>query len=126
MPNTKRMAVSANIPTGSVVMSNKTESIGAGGQFTIPTTNNTNYDVQSTGGAVTSSTTPFGIVAPADNTELTITGLSDANPVTIPFADIPYGCLIDGDFIAKRGTTCRLKWNAALLRYTQQGFSQLI
>jgi hypothetical protein len=121
-----RISVSATLPAGSVVAETKSENLAAGGSFSTPTNKNMTYETQSTGGAITSSNTPFGIVAPPDDTEITVVGLSDVNTVTIPFADVNYGCLIDGDFLAKNGTNMRFKWNKTKLRYLGQGGTQLL
>lgn len=107
-------------------VNNKSESIGAGGNFTQPTKYLENYSVQSTGGAVSSSTTPLGAVAPTwDGAEITFIGLSNANPVSIVGSDIPKGILMNGTEVTLyRGSTFKVKWNAGLDRYVDVSRNQ--
>jgi hypothetical protein len=72
--------------------------------------------VQSSGGAVTLSTTPFGATAPITNAELVLIGQSDTDTVTIPANDAAKGVL-GYDVTLGRGQTATYKYNATMDRY---------
>ena len=103
----------------------KIESIAASGSFSQPTSSRSIYLVTSTGGAVTSSTTPFGSVAPVyDGTVITLIGNDNTNTVKIPHADVAKGCLLNGDCVLYKGSILRLVYNATMDRYIDDGRNQ--
>lgn len=67
--------------------------------------------------ARTTSTTPFGTTAPTNGTAVTLYGTSDTNTVTIPGADIQYGCLLDSDTTLALGESLTLIYSSPLERY---------
>jgi hypothetical protein len=72
--------------------------------------------VQSSGGAVTLSTTPFGATAPITNSELVLIGQSDTDTVTIPANDAAKGVL-GYNVTLGRGQTATYKYNTTMDRY---------
>lgn len=112
-------------PNTVVLEAKATEVLGAGDSFSAPTARETGYQATSDGGEVTLSSTPFGAAPPPDGSEINVTGLSDVDYFILPFADVVNGCLLDGDFVGKRGCNLKLKWNNTLQRYLEIGRSQL-
>lgn len=104
---------------------NKNEAIAAGGSFSKPTGFSANYLTSSTGGEVDSSTTPLGTVAPpADGTEVTFTGFHAVNIVTIKWADIAKGFILNGDCRLPKYSTLTVKYIQALDRWVEKSRSQ--
>jgi hypothetical protein len=77
--------------------------------------------VQSTGGAITLSTTPFG-TSPAnfaDGQIISLEGESSTNTVEVTHNDIQYGCLINGNFTLEKGSVISLRYNENLERFIE-------
>lgn len=72
-----------------------TQTISAGGTIAVGTTGKLQIiPVQSDGGAITLSTTPFGSSSWIDGTSVLIFGLSDTDTVTIPHNDAAEGAVL--------------------------------
>lgn len=103
---------------GGIIWNNTTQDIAAAGTITILPNIQQGAYVAGLAGPQTASTTPFGVVAPAeDGTIIQLVGTDDANYLHIPFADIAYGCMLKGDMYLRAGSTLTLSWNATKLRY---------
>lgn len=77
--------------------------------------------IQGDGAPVTTATTPFG-TNPAnfvDGMRIILVGLDNTNTVEIPFADINYGCLLNGDAVLGRGQTVTLVYDETITRYVE-------
>lgn len=73
------------------------------------------------GGVGTLSQTPFGTTAPADGAVVRLFGglLANERQVAIVSADIPYGCLLNGDVTLGRGSMIELQWVSVLQRWVE-------
>ena len=72
-------------------------------------------------GAATTANAPFNI-APPDGTVLTIIG--GANAVTIPYADVAGGCLLNGNWTGDTGMVLTLLYSSSALRFYELSRNQ--
>lgn len=101
-----------------------TSTISAGGTLSTSTgveLFNQAFRVTGNAGAVTMSTTPFGTTSWPDGVEFFIVGQHSTNTVTIPYADIDYGCMLNGDKTLFNGSTITLVWDLSSKRFWQKG-----
>jgi len=70
--------------------------------------------VSGNGGDVTTANSPF-VPSPPDGTTLLLIG--GANSVTVPYADIAGGCLLNGDWTGTTGMTLQLIYSSSASRY---------
>ena len=75
------------------------------------------WRVQSNGGAVTLSTTPFGSSDPQDRTIICLVGLSDSDTVTIPVNDAANGVVGQGDVTLNQYSTACFRYLSTEDRY---------
>ena len=76
--------------------------------------------VSSNAGSVTLSSTPFGAsFAGLDGTRVTLCGLDDTNTVTLLFADIDKGALLNGRAVLTQGDSLTLVWSTTLDRWVE-------
>ena len=80
--------------------------------------------VVSSGGALSASLTPFGVVATnfKDGMEIFLIGTSDTNTVQISENDVQYGTLTNGDIILGRGQKMSLMYDATLERWLENSY----
>ena len=71
------------------------------------------------GGAVTLSTTPFGLTPPDTGTTVTITGTNSVNTVTITHNDAADGCILNGDVTLGSFDSVTLIYDASVDRYLE-------
>lgn len=97
-----------------------TESIGAGGNITVPIYGLNVLRVQGSGAAQTASTTPFG-ASPAfeDQAIIKLEGQSDTNTLTIERNDATDGCLLNGPATLFDGYVLTLRWDATRNRFME-------
>lgn len=77
--------------------------------------------VSGDGGAATTANSAFSLT-PQDGTSLIIIG--GANAVTIPYADVAGGCLLNGDWTGTTAMTLTLLYSATANRYYEIGRNQ--
>jgi len=79
--------------------------------------------IEGTGGAVTTSNTPFGVAGGwVDGILMVLIGSNASWSVTTPFADIDYGFIINGDFATNTEYgNLTVRWHARKLRWIQEG-----
>lgn len=77
--------------------------------------------VNGDGGAVTTANAPFAS-NPPDGTVLLLIG--GANSVTVPYADVAGGCLLNGDWSGTTGMTLQLIYSSSAGRYYEIGRNQ--
>lgn len=74
--------------------------------------------VESDGGAVVASSTPFGIAGGwADGLQIRLRGDSDLNTVKFIFSDTDYGIIMNGDIILEKWTQLTIEWDLQELRW---------
>lgn len=73
--------------------------------------------VSGSGGAQTTSLTPFGTSAPSDGVVIRLLGTSNTNTVTIGNNDASKGVLVNGDVTLGRGSSIDFQYNLALDLY---------
>jgi hypothetical protein len=95
------------------------EQISAGGTVTVSTEKGMQRrKIQSDGGAITASSTPFGSGGGwPDATVVRLLGTSDANAVTLVSSDIDYGFYINGDITLTKFVQLTVEWDATELRW---------
>jgi hypothetical protein len=103
------------------------ESYAAAAEIALSTTDLVQFrPIQSTGGAVALSTTPFGSTVLKDGTEVILVGASDTDTVSISWNDSAKGCV--GDFSVlefPRYRTQRFIYSALFDRYVLVGGSNV-
>lgn len=77
--------------------------------------------VSGDGGSATTANAPFS-TAPPDGTVLTIIG--GANAVTIPYADVAGGCLLNGNWKGDTGMVLTLLYSSSATRYYELSRNQ--
>jgi len=90
-----------------------------GGSFAVVAANNLFYV---SGGTlpVTTSATPFGVAAPAlDGTVVRLVGGSSEFTVTLPYSDIDYGVILNGDVVLGKGSVIELQYVDGLKRWIE-------
>ena len=95
------------------------EQIAASGIVTTSTTMGMQRrKVESSGGAVVASSTPFGNTGGwIDGLQVRLRGDSDANTVKIIYSDIDYGIIMNGDIILEKWTQLTVEWDDLELRW---------
>ena len=92
------------------------QNIAAGGDITTNAGIQQLLKIQSTGGVVTCSISPF-LGTLQDGMVITLVGLSDVNQVMIPYNDGVDGCLLKGNRYLGRGDTLTLVYDIAERRF---------
>ena len=93
-----------------------TQSIATGGNITVNAAIQQILKVQGATGPEIASVTPFtGTLQ--DGMEIVLVGKSDANPLTIQYANIANGCMLNGDCQLSNGDTLTLVYDAADQRF---------
>lgn len=105
----------AKLYSGKRLVSN-TQSIASGGNIAVNGAIQQILKVQGNGGAQTASVTPFSGTL-FDGMEITIVGKSDANPLTIQYANITDGCMLNGDCVLSNGDTLTLVYDLSDRRF---------
>lgn len=97
------------------------ETITSGGLISYDTDNNFQFrPVQGDGGPVTTSTTPFGTVGDfLDGQVIRLKGASDTNTVTINFADVQYGAILNGAATLFNDAIITLQYDATEERWVE-------
>lgn len=100
-----------------------TQSLASSGEINIDTEIGNQFrPVQSTGGAVDLSTTPFGNSGGwRDGTIIYLIGLSDTDYPTLKHDDNDYGAILNGDTDLKRFVMVKLIWLSDLTRWIEVG-----
>lgn len=98
-----------------------TETISAGSFITISGDTVQFRRVEGDSGAVTTSNTPFGTTAATmvQGKVIEIVGTDDTNLVTIPRADVQYGCLLNGDATLGKGNILTIIYDDVLERWLE-------
>lgn len=71
-------------------------------------------------GAITLSSTPFGITPPPDGTEIVVIGQSDTDTVEFTDNDNPNGCIVNGNFVLTKYRMVTFIYNNTLNRYIEK------
>lgn len=81
-------------------------------------------NIQGDGGAVTTSTTPFGAShGYTGGKEIILVGHSDTNTVTIPVSDTAEGYVGNGDIVLSKNSIVCLIYNETLARFLRKDMS---
>lgn len=76
--------------------------------------------VKGQGGAATTDTDVF-FTEPPNGTVVILIGTSDSEPLTIPYADVDGGCLLNGDCTLRANHLLHLLYDSTLKRYFEIG-----
>jgi len=95
------------------------DSILDGSPLTITTKGLQSIRVSGGLGPVTLSATPFGVVAPPNGTRISLRGLSDTEPVTVPFSDIQFGTISNGTPVLNENSATEYEYDSVAERYYQ-------
>lgn len=100
-----------------------TQSVGSGGTITSTTADGFQMRrVQGSGGAQTTSTTPFGADPGwTDGTVIRLVGQSDSNTLTVPHNDATDGAILNGDAILGAFAVLTLQWDDTAARWFECG-----
>lgn len=99
---------------------NTSMSLAGGGTIAISlTTGQQVWEVSSSGGAVTLSTTPFGSSDPSDGVVIRLIGRSNTNTVKITNNDAANGCLLNGDATLLLGYVIELQYLSSIDRWVE-------
>jgi hypothetical protein len=105
----------ADLYGGGLVVS-ATQDITSGGDITVNAAIQQLLKIQGDGGTQIASITPFAGTL-RDGMVITLLGMSDANMVTIQYADITDGCLLKGDCYLRKGSTLTLVYDLTTRRF---------
>lgn len=111
---------SANAPTeigGYKISTN--QAISAAGQIVLNTSMRQVLKVSGNAAAITTANAPF-TTTPNDGLKVILEGTDGTNTVTIPYADVAGGCLLNGDRTLGLGDTLTLYYNATDDRYYEE------
>lgn len=94
--------------------------LAGGSSISIDTTSGfQTWEVSSSSGAVTLSTTPFGASAPLTGAIITLIGRNDTNTVELTNNDISYGCLLNGNITLGYGDSITLQYLSSINRFVE-------
>lgn len=115
---------SATNPSGIFAsVATSSEAISEGGTITLNSAGIQMLKVNGSGGAVTTSTTPFGTTAPTTGTVIYLMGTDSANTVTLVNSDIAKGVILVGDMVLENYSMITLIYDGTLDRYIEIGRS---
>lgn len=77
------------------------------------------WEVSSSSGAVTLSTTPFGASAPLTGAIITLIGRSDTDTVELTNNDIAYGAVLNGNITLGYGDSITLQYLSSINRFVE-------
>lgn len=110
---------SSNSPSATgIVETSNNQNITNGGQISLNAGGIQALKVTGSGGAATTSTTPFASTA-GDGVIIIVTGQDDTNTVTVPHADINGGCILNGDAVLGENDQLTVYYDADILRYKE-------
>lgn len=96
------------------------QAISAGGQITLAASARQVLKVSGSGGAVTTANAPFAST-PLDGLKIILQGTDSTNTITIPFADVAGGCMLNGDRTLGKDETLSIYYNSTDDRYYEEG-----
>jgi hypothetical protein len=103
-------------PAGGGLVTQALQSIASAGQIVLGATMQQLVRVQGNGAARVAGNAPFS-TTPADGMLITLVGRNGTNTLTIPFADVAGGCLLNGDCVLGLNDTLTLVYDATADRY---------
>lgn len=97
------------------------ESIAAGGTISSLTSGQQYRPIQSTGGAVSASLTPFGSFTWETGTQITLKGQSATDTVQLTHNDAQYGAILNGNMVLGLNDVITLIYDSTLERWIEVG-----
>lgn len=99
---------------------NASATVSGGGTITVSTTQREQYfRISGNGGAVSLSTTPFGVASWTDGTIVRLVGTSDTNTVSLDHNDADNGAVLNGDCTLSKYNILTLIWDTELNRWIE-------